>query len=122
MACDDQQCFTPAPPLTMPPSHLVLGNDQLHTVCIVSVGNGVLEQADGADQLGRLPGELLALDRLLEVGRVTNEGVCLDSLIAGADADELAIIVGDDLVDGLVEHVGTSVDGRQTSEALGQLT
>lgn len=45
----------------------------------------------------------------------------LDGLITTSHADKLAIRIGDDLVDLLVEHVGSTVDGAQTSKGLGQL-
>lgn len=53
-----------------------------------------------------------------EVGRVANDLLSLDSFSPRTDTDELAITIGDDLVDRFFEHVGTTVDGGKTSEGL----
>jgi len=43
------------------------------------------------------------------------------ALLAGLDTNSLAVL-NDDVVDGSVEHVGTTVDGAETSKALRKLT
>ena len=103
---------------------LVLGDDDLRRVRVVRAGDRVLEEADRANNLALFDdADLAALLSLActEVTGVTNNLLGLDSLVAGANADELAVSVGDDLVNGLVKHVGTAVNGTQTSEGLGKL-
>ena len=51
-----------------------------------------------------------------EVRRVANNLLSLHSFSTRTNADEISIVVGDNLVDGFFEHVGTAVDGRETSE------
>lgn len=107
---------------TVFPANLALGNDQLARVRVVGVGQRVLEDADGAQDLAN------RLDLAGKVGRVANDklglGRKLDLVVAvghgGLDAHRLAIVVLD-LVDVGVEHVGAAVDGRQAGKALGQL-
>ena len=76
-----------------------------------------------AHDLARLLNTSLALACLssTEVARVTDNLLRLDSLVTAANTDELAIGIGDDLIDGLVEHVGTAVDGAETGEGLWEL-
>lgn len=107
----------------MLPSHLVLWDDQLHTVSVIGVGNGVLEKADCADDLRRFLHELFSADLTLqEVSRVADEGVCLDRLVTGPDADKLPGVVDDDFIDLLVEHICATVDCTQPGETLWQLS
>ena len=109
--------------LTVLPANLVLRDDNLSGVRVIGARDRVLADADGADDLAFLEHTLLALERLAraEVARVADDLLRLDGLRAAAHADELAIRASHDLVDGLVKHVGTTVDGAQTSERLGQL-
>lgn len=103
-------------------AHLLLGNDELHAVVVVRGGDGVLEEADGADDFAVFVHLLLTFLGLVveEVCRVGDELVGLDGLVAGPHAHKLAVVAGDDLVDRLVEHVGAAVDGAEASKALGQ--
>ena len=57
-----------------------------------------------------------------EVGRIADDLLGLYNFLSRADTDELAILVSDNLIDGLVEHVGTAVDGRETGEGLRELS
>lgn len=103
-------------------SDLGLGNDELCRVGIAGAGQGVLQHADGLQDMAD------NLDLLGEVAGVTKDELGLglelhlglNAAHGGLDTNGLAALV-QNLVDGGVEHVGTSVDGRQTGEALGQL-
>src|SRR5690242_11042509 len=108
--------------LTVLAADLRLGNDQLQRVRIVGVGNGVVENADSLEQVS----SDTRLTR--EVGRVSEDllgfGLELHSwagvvllLHSSLDTDDLATIV-EELVDISVEHICTTVDSRETSEAL----
>ena len=99
--------------LTVLPANLVLGDDDLAAVRIVRARDRVLENANGANNLALLNYTELALGLLAgaEVARVTDDLLGLDGLVAAADTNELAIGIGDDLVDGLVQHICTTVDG-----------
>ena len=99
---------------TVSPANLVLWNDDLRAVRIVRTRDRVLEEANGTDDLALLDyANLASLGRLAcaEVARVTDDLLGLDGLVAAADTNELAIAIGDDLVDGLVQHICTTVDG-----------
>lgn len=94
---------------------LVLGDDDLDRVDVLGVGDGVVEDADDADDLsGRL-------DLVGKVRGVTDDEAGLGNLLTRAHSSKHAVLV-DDLVDGLVEHVSSSVDGTQTGKGLGELT
>lgn len=83
----------------------------------------MLENADRAYDLAFLNDTDLALGLLAgaEVARVTNDLLRLDGLVTAANADELAVRVRNNLVNGLVEHVGTAIDGAQAGERLWEL-
>ena len=103
---------------------MILGDDNLDTVCIIRAGYRVLENTDGTDNFAFLDDAHLAavfdLART-EVARITNNLLSLDGLLTAPDADELAIGVKNNFIYGLVEHVGAAVDGAQTREGLWQL-
>ena len=109
--------------LTIFPADLILRDDDLSTVGIIGTRDRVLEDTDSADDLALLDDTLLALCRLAgaEVARVADNLLGLDSLITAADTDEIAVLVGDDLINSLVEHVGATIDGAETGERLGKL-
>jgi len=89
---------------------LVLGNDQLDRVAVIGVGDRTLEQADRANDAVGL------VDLCGSIGGVANDLRALGNLIARTDTDNLAVLV-DDLVHLLVEHVGTTIDSRETMRA-----
>ena len=99
--------------LTIPPSNLVLRDNDLGTVRVLGARDLVLEDTDGADDLAGLNDANLALVLLAstKVAGVADDLLGLDGFVAAADSDELALAVGDDLVDGLVQHICTTVDG-----------
>ena len=84
----------------------------------------MLEDANSANDLALLKYPLLALGCLAgtEVARVADDLLSLDGLVATANSNKLAVGVGDNLVDSLVQHVGTTVDSRETCERLGKLS
>lgn len=53
-----------------------------------------------------------------EVGRIADDLLSLDSFFSRTDTNKLAVLIGDNLVDGLFEHIGTTVDGRETGKGL----
>lgn len=104
-------------------SNLGLGDDQLAGVGVVGTSQGVLQDTDGPQNVAN------HLSLVGEVARVRQDHgglglelhLGLDTSHGGLDARELATLVLD-LVDVGVQHVSTAVDGRQTGEALGQLS
>lgn len=83
----------------------------------------MLEDADGTDDLALFEHALLALGRLAsaEVGRITDDLLGLDGLVSTANTNEFAVLIGDNLVNGLVKHVGASVDRTEPGEGLREL-
>lgn len=95
------------------------------TVRVFRTGDGVVEEANRANDPAVLEDPDLSTLRFLsgtEVGRIADDLLGLDNFPSGTNANELAILVGDNLVDGFVEHVGTAVDGGETSEGLRELS
>ena len=80
-----------------------------------SLNTRLTEQTDAAHDLTNLA------DLVGRVGGVAVDLLAFGDLASGAHTDDLSRVVNDDLVDGLVEHVGASVDGAQAGETLGQL-
>ena len=60
----------------------------------------------------------------VEVGGVADDLLSPDGFSSRTDINKLAILIfsGDNFVDGFVEHVGTTVDGRETCEGLGEFS
>ncbi len=103
----------------MPPFDLILGYDDLDTVGILCARNGVLENANGADDLPVLyDAELSAITARDKVARITNDLFGLDSFGSAADTNEFTVIIGNDLMNRFVEHVGTTVNSGETRECL----
>lgn len=107
-------------------SNLGLGNDQLQRVAAVGLIDGVVQNANSLEQVsgdlglagevGRIGDDLLGLS--FEFHGV---GLVLAILHGGLDAGNLAVLV-QHLIDIGVKHIGTTVDGGKTSEALRKLT
>ena len=109
---------------TVSPVYLVLRDDDLGTIGVLGARDRVLEEADCADDLALLDDTNLATLTSLtgtKVAWVADDLLGLHGLSAATDTNKLAIRVGDDLVDRLVKHVGTAVDGTQTRKRLRQL-
>lgn len=111
---------------TVPSANLVLRDDDLSAVGILGTRNRVLEDTNSTNNPALFEDTDLAtvssgLART-EVAGVTNDLLGLDSLRAGPHSHELAVSIGDDLVYGLVEHVGSAVNSRQTGERLGKFS
>ena len=103
----------------MPPFDLILWYDDLDTVDILCARNGVLEKANSADDLPVLhDAELSALTGRAKVARITDDLFGLHSFGSAADTDKFTVVTGDDLINRFVEHVGTAVNSRETSECL----
>lgn len=105
---------------------LRLRDDQLEGVGVIGVGNGVVQNADGLQQVAS------DADLVGEVGGVREDLLCLGLelharavvtllLHGGLDANDLAVLV-QELVHVGVEHVGATVDGGKAGEALGKLS
>ena len=107
-------------------SNLGLRDDQLQRVGIGCVGDRVVENADGLQQMSsnaRLAGEVRGVGKNLScLGLELHAlaGIIL-LLHGGLDTHNLATVV-EELVDIGVQHVGTTVDSGETSETLGQLS
>lgn len=81
----------------------------------------MLEEANRANDLAALDNtgfSALLVCTSTKVARITNDLLGLDGLGATTNADEFAIRIGYDLVDRLVEHVGTAVDCRKAGKGL----
>jgi hypothetical protein len=108
---------------------LVLRNDDLHGIALLRAWNRSLQQADAPDDLPFFNNPDLPLfptsnlrSPTSKVIRASNHQSRLGDLLPTLNADELAGVgVGDDVVNGLVEHVGPAVDGGETGEGLGEL-
>lgn len=106
---------------TVPPVDLVLRDDDLHAVRVVGARDRVLEKADRANDLSSL--EHAGFATLLrgtgaEVAGVSDDLLGLDRLATTTNADKLAIGISDDLIDRLVKHVCSTIDGRKASKGL----
>lgn len=107
-------------------SNLRLGNDQLQRVATVRLVDGVLQDADRLQQVSGNLGLAREIrwvgQNLLGLGGEAHGfAAVIPILHGGLDSRNLAVLI-EDLIDVGVKHVGTSVDSRQTSEALRELT
>lgn len=111
----------------MLPPNLRLGDDQLQRVTVIGLGDRVLENTDGLEQVaghGGLAGEVgrVCEDLLCLGGKVHGLGSVVSVLHRRLDTRDLSAVVIEHLIDVGVEHVGTAVNGGQTGEALRELT
>lgn len=111
--------------LTIASVDLVLGDDDLTAVAVVCARDRVLEDADCSDDLAILNDSHLPITAALagtKVAWVPDDLLRLDGLSTTCHADKFAIRVCDDLLDLLIQHVCTAVDGAKTRERLGKLS
>ena len=111
--------------LTIATVDLILRDDNLARVGVLRARNRVLEQANRSNDLPFLDDAHLTTFEFLastKVARVTNDLLGLHRLVAATNADELSISISDDLMNGLVEHVSPTIDGRETGKRLGKFT
>lgn len=87
-------------------ANLLLGQDDLAALRVVGVGDGVVEEADRAHDVAHLA------DLGGEVRGITDDELAPGDLALRLDADDLAAL-HDDLLDRLVQHVGTAVNGAE---------
>lgn len=109
---------------TILPSNLRLWDDQLRRVVVISASKWMVQDTDGLQDMAS------NLDFAREVRRISEDLLrlglelhgCLSAPIlhGSLDANSFVTIIND-LVDVGVQHVGSSVDGRETGKALGQL-
>lgn len=119
--CDDYTKFNM---FTVAPIDLVLRDDDLAAVRVIRSRDGVLENTNRADDLSLFhDAHLTALSVLAcaKVGRVTDNLLRFDSLVSRARANELAVRIGHDLVDLLVEHIRSAVNRGESRKRLREL-
>mmetsp|Transcript_17757 Transcript_17757/g.41135 ORF Transcript_17757/g.41135 Transcript_17757/m.41135 type:complete len:365 (+) Transcript_17757:145-1239(+) len=96
-------------------AHLWTGDDNLHRLGIGRVGNGMVENANASNKHAR------GLDLFSrEIRRISNDHACLGHLLACLDTSCLALIIINNLINILIQHIGTSVNGTDTRESLGK--
>lgn len=91
-------------------TNLLLGQHNLNGINVARVGDGVGQETDGAHD---------GADLACLVGRirgVANDLLGSDSLVTSLDGGHLAAVVIDKLTDRLIQHVGTAIDGTQSSK------
>src|SRR6266404_5408507 len=103
----------------MPPTDLILRDDNLDTVGIFCSRNRVLENADGADDLSIFnDANFPTLVVIAKVARIANDVFGLHGFGSATHADKLTIRAGDDLIDWFVEHVSAAVNGGEARKCL----
>jgi len=100
---------------------LVLRNNDLTAVRIFCARNRVLKYADSTDNLALFDNTELAALRVVEVAGVADDLLGLDGFPTAGNAHEETVFVGDNRVNLLIQHVGSSVDRAQAGERLGEL-
>ena len=108
-------------------ANLGLGNDKLERVTAIRLVDRVVQDANRAEQVSDnsgLSGEVRWVrNDLLDLGGESHSVTGLILLLhRGADTGNLTVLIIHDLVDVGVEHVGATVDGRETGESLWELT
>lgn len=107
-------------------SNLGLGDDQLNGIAAIGLINGMLQNADGLEQISGHP------DLAREVGWVGENllglggelhglAIIITILHRGLDSRNLVTVI-QNLIDAGVEHVGAAVDSGETGESLWKLT
>lgn len=100
--------------LTIAAVDLVLWDDDLAGVAIVRTRDGVLQDADRANNLALFDNPDLTTLSLLasaKIARVADHLFSLDGFPTTLYTNEFAISISDNLIDGLVKHVCSAVDG-----------
>mmetsp|Transcript_141 Transcript_141/g.207 ORF Transcript_141/g.207 Transcript_141/m.207 type:complete len:238 (-) Transcript_141:399-1112(-) len=86
-------------------------NDNLDRFGIVGIGNGMIQEANASHNSTR--GTNLIL---FEIRWITNDHGSLCHLVSSLDTTSLAVITKDNLINVLIEHKGTSMNGTNTRE------
>lgn len=111
---------------TVPPAHLALWDDELQRVAVVRAGDGMIQDADGLEQVagdGDLFGKVAWVGN--DLLTLCRKGHALAAVVGPVlhrrlDAGD-ALAVVEELVHVGIEHVRAAVDGREAREALRQL-
>jgi hypothetical protein len=99
------------------PAQLLLRDDDLDRWHVVGVGDWVVQDADAPQYaLGQAHAVLEA--GVVDVGGVADHHVALSHLAVALDSDDFASLE-ENFIDVGVEHEGSTVDGADTGEALG---
>lgn len=113
--------------LTILSPDLILGNNDLTTIRIIRPRHGMLEDTNSPDHFTRLDHphfttfHLIQLFARSEITRVADHLFRADRLAVRGDTCKHAVVADVHRLDFLVEHVGTTVDGRQTGKGLREL-
>jgi hypothetical protein len=92
----------------MSASHLILWDDELHRIRIISVWDRVLKQAYCANNLAYFP------DFSREIRWIANDDFGLGDFFARTDTDGNTLFV-DDFIDWFVQHVRPPKDRRKST-------
>lgn len=76
----------------------------------------MVHNANSADNLA----DLFRLLETLDIAGVANHERGAGFLLAAANSADLAILIEEHFVDGLIEHVGSAVDGAKARETFGE--
>jgi len=101
--------------------HLSLRNDHLERGDILGVGDGVIQDTDASDDLASGL-DLLLVTSLQHVRRMANDSFALSGIGAASDTANLATLVINDLLNVLIQHESTTMDGAHSGETFGDTT
>ena len=105
--------------LTSFPTQLLRGQNDLYTWRVLSVRNGVVEQANGSDNFAS---RLQLVTVLWQVARVTNHQGSCGGVVSAFDACNFALVIVGDLINFCIEHISTTVNGAEPGERLREAT
>lgn len=107
--------------ITVSAPDLVLGNDDLTTIGVIGARNGVLQKANSSHYLTLFDDSKFAILGISEITWITDNLLGFDSFTVTGYPDEFSISIGNDGINGFIEHVGTAIYGTQTGKRLWKL-
>ena len=99
----------------MSSGNLILRNDELDRIHIVSVWDGMLKQANCTNNFAD------TTDFAREIRGIPDNNLGFGDFLAGTDADGNTVFI-DNLIDRFIQHVRAAKDGGESRKALGQLS
>ena len=113
------ECQLPKFVLTSFPTQLLRGQNDLYTWRVLSVRNGVVEQANGSNNLAS---RLQLVTVLWQVAGIANHQGSCGGVVSAFDACNFALVIVGDFIYFGIEHIGAAMNGAEPGKRLREAT
>ena len=98
--------------------NLVLRYNDLSAVSVICSRDGMFQKTDGPDNLSFFDDPEFAIPLRQKVAGIADDLLRLHCFPSTSDTDELAVGIGHNRLNRLVQHVGTPINSAQAGEGL----